>query len=294
MSFASNSEPLPLSVVVATGESWPAIRTCLYSLLPQVERAGGELIVADGAGDGLPEDDESYFRRCKWIRRPGLSVFELRAIAIGEARGDVIALTEDHCVPAHDWIEVIQAAHVVNPAAKVIGGPVFNGSPDRLGDWANHLMNFSGYVPPIRPGGRWPPIANISFKRDVFPDSLEPGWLENELPLQLESDETVATDERMAVTHIQTRPFTGHVAAHFHNGRSTSLNGFDSRSQPDPRSWIRRPVWMVKASLDLTGGSAHRQALRCLPLTVALAAAHSLGELVGKIAGPGDSPNRLP
>jgi hypothetical protein len=44
----------------------------------------------------------------RWISRPGESVFQLRSAGYDACRGEIVAVTEDHCRPAADWIERIE------------------------------------------------------------------------------------------------------------------------------------------------------------------------------------------
>ena len=49
-----------------------------------------------------------------------------RAAGLEQARGRIIALTEDQAVPADDWCERILAVHAERPDLKVIGGAIEN------------------------------------------------------------------------------------------------------------------------------------------------------------------------
>ena len=48
---------------------------------------------------------------------PGKSVFQLRLAGYRAARGEVVAVTEDHVYVEPDWIERILAAHSASPSA---------------------------------------------------------------------------------------------------------------------------------------------------------------------------------
>jgi hypothetical protein len=286
----------PLSVVVATTERWPHLRPCLDALLPEVQTVGGELIVVDGHGEGVPPDEASPYRRLTWIKKPGASVFELRAAGVAAARTEIVATTEDHCIVGNGWCESILAAHRRHPEASVIAGAVYNGSPHRLADWANFLMTFAAFTPSIAPSSRWPPPANISYKRGLLPDDVEAGWLDFEFPPTQQSKGEVIVDERISLAHFQSDSLIEHAIRHFHNGRSTGGHGFGSSGIQD-RELVRRiklPIRLIFEVLSFTEGKyENRYAIRSLPAIVLLAMAHALGELVGAFAGPGRSPHHL-
>jgi hypothetical protein len=96
----------PLTVVVATTRCWPAANVCLREMLPQARAVGAELILADGHGCGFdPELDPDVV----WLRRPGVDCLTRHARALGLARGDVVAITEDHARPDPNWCEAVWA-----------------------------------------------------------------------------------------------------------------------------------------------------------------------------------------
>ena len=131
-------------MVLATIEPWPDLAKCLAVLEPQVAAVGGEIIVGDGHGAALDAARVAASDRLSWIRIPGASVFELRARAVEAARGEIIALTEDHCIVGADWCAQILEAFRRNPDAMGVTGPVLNGStdqPDRLGQLSSHVRS---------------------------------------------------------------------------------------------------------------------------------------------------------
>jgi hypothetical protein len=286
-----------LTVVVATTERWPHLRPCLDALLPEVKRVGADLIVVDGHGEGLPSNDApSYEREVSWVRKPGASVFELRAAGVTQAKSEIVVTTEDHCIVRDGWCESILEAHRQHPEASVIGGAVYNGSRHGMGDWANFLMTFAAFTPPMQATSRWPTAANISYKRGLLSENPEAGWLDFEFPPAQRTEGKVVLDERIALAHIQSDSLIGHVVRHFHNGRSTAGHGF-GRGGNQNRSLARRlklPVKLTLEALMFTRGKYERPyAIRSLPAIIVLAIAHSLGELVGSLAGQGRSPKYL-
>jgi hypothetical protein len=282
-----------LSVVLATIEPWPDLANCLAVLEPQVAAVGGEIIVGDGHGAALETATVTAASgRLSWIRIPGASVFELRARALERARGEIVALTEDHCIVGAEWCAQILDAFARNPSAMAVTGPVLNGSTDKRIDWANFLHTFSSQFPPVNPDQRLrsPPAANVAFRRSAIGSGpIMPGWLELELSGRLFREKLFILDQRIAVTHVQSHGFFGTLLAHFDNGRSTT--GLRRRrGQHVNRPWdLLRVIWR-SMSRDVRSMTQVRASL---PLIFLLSCCHCAGEMVGVLAGPGRSPARL-
>jgi len=285
---------LPLSVILATIEPWPDLANCLTVLAPQVAAVGGEIIVGDGHGAGLDASNAAGSEHLSWVRVPGASVFELRARAVERARGEIIALTEDHCIVGQDWCQQILEAFAANPSAMAVTGPVLNGSVDHLIDWANFLHSFGSVFPPVNKGQRErvPPAANVAFRRsaiDAAGGPLPAGRIELEISPQLFRDERFYVHEGITVTHVQSHGFWRTLRAHFDNGRSTT--GL-SRV---PLSSRQAPWNLFRGCLRSMSSEARRSApvRAALPLMFLLSCCHAAGEVAGIVAGPGRSPEKL-
>lgn len=299
----SKDGAVPLSVVVATTRPWPEIQPCLESLHKQAQAVGAEILVADGHGEGLPPDIAQCYPGVKWIKCTGGSVFFLRGLAMRQAAGSIVAVTEDHCMVAPDWCREILRAHGDHPEAAAIGGIVNNAATTRLIDWSNFLVVFGPFTAPIKMGAK-PAIslqANISYKRRVIPRQMsELGMMEFLFNRRLrEQGELLFADDRLIVWHNQTWGFWGTFAAHFHNGRS--IAGFRSQQI----SWFERlirlggclilPAYLLWRTVGpvIRKGRLLKPALTSMPFTVLIVTSHAAGEFVGYIFGPGMSPQRL-
>jgi hypothetical protein len=295
--------PTPLSIVVATIKPWPEARRCLDALQNQARLVEAEIIVADGHGNGLPDDVADSYPEVIWLRKPGGSVFYLRGLAMAKATGEIVAVTEDHCEVSQGWCERIIKAHKEHPDAAAIGGAVENGATTRRIDWANFLLGFGPFTQPIKNGeqDRISLQANISYKRRVIPRVIpQLGMMEVFFNRHLrERGEKLLADEELLVYHIQSWSFFGTFAAHFHNGRS--IAGFRIQDMKWPERILRlggcfilppyllwRTIWPICVKRRLLG-----HALACLHLLALLASCQAIGEFVGYLAGPGGSPQRV-
>lgn len=292
-----------LSIVIATTKPWPEIRRCLDSLHGQAQAIEAEVLVSDGHGAGLPDDVGDRYPEVIWIKHPGGSVFALRGIAMAQARGDIVAVTEDHCEVTPDWCARVIKVHQEHPDAAAIGGAVENGATERLIDWANFFVVFGPFTAPIENGEQEHISlqANISYKRHVLPRvAPEFGMMEMlfNRQLRLQSEKLVA-DDRLVVHHNQSWGFLGTFAAHFHNGRS--IAGFRLQRM----TWVERILRLggcfilPPALLWRTVGPVvrkrrlRRQALASLHLTALVVTCHAAGEFLGYLLGPGESPSRV-
>lgn len=290
----------PLSVVIATTKPWPEIRATLDSLLPQARALGAEVIVADGDGHGLP--DPPALPEVVRLREVGVSVFRLRALGRERARGEVVAITEDHCRLRDDWCAAVVASHRRHPEADVIGGVVENGATGNAIDWAQFLVANGPFMGPLRPGTpqRLPGQANLSYKRRALPpDPLDRGVLETFENRPLAAGGRLLVDDALVVEHVQSVGLRGSCALNYHNGRS--IAGFRLAHMSAAERLVRLggvvvlPVYMLMRTLAavLPKRRHVREVLASLPFLALFLCCHAAGEAVGYVAGPGSSPARL-
>src|ERR1700694_1510051 len=102
-----SASPRPaISVVIASVNGAAYLERCLAGLGKQQACVSSEILVADGCGS---ETRELVKRKYPSVRLfsfgERMSVPQLRAIGIARSRGDLVLLTEDHCIPAPDWFE---------------------------------------------------------------------------------------------------------------------------------------------------------------------------------------------
>jgi hypothetical protein len=96
-----------------------------------------------------------------------------RAAGLAAARGEIVALTEDHARPDPDWCAAIARAHRRPCAA--IGGAIEN-AVDRPLHWAVYFCDFGRYQGPLPPGpSDCASDVNVSYKRAAL-ESVAPVW----------------------------------------------------------------------------------------------------------------------
>lgn len=287
----------PLSVAIASKEPANAVVKNIGRLARQVAAIGGELIIVSGAAEAggvMPHG-------VRFHSMAGSSVFACRAAALAIAAADIVALTEDHCIPADDWCERIQNNFAQHRDLVLLGGAVANESTERIEDRMNYWMTFATYAPG-QVTARHPCVAQFIVKVSALGILPKSGELEDAI---IEKFKKVAgairVDPELCVRHIQSHGLLNTFAVHFHNGRATG--GFSSRrigggnlsllaslmwAGSDARAHLRRTARAFKAG-NRSAWSIAGYLLLILPLVFA----HAIGEFVGYHRGPGASPERL-
>ena len=290
------------SITVSTIQGWPEIARSVASFEAAAARVGGEVIVTDASRHPAP-DPILLAPTTRWLRHPGLSVFQLREIGYRLAEGPIVAITEDHVLVPPDWGERYLAAFAAAPTAMAIGGSVENGATDTLIDWASFLIVQAPVVAPIRSGpvGRLSGAVNVAYRAealDVVDDHGGLGTLDGLHQRDLRrSGALLVADDTIRVSHDQSHDLATFTALHFHAARTFA--GF-LRGEMDGQAWFRLlAVWLVpylrlgRAIALLTQRGHGPVVSQAWPIMLWLLYAQAAGHLLGFIAGPGDSPRRV-
>jgi hypothetical protein len=295
---------VPLSIVVATTEGWPYARTVLESFREEAEDAGAEIVIADGSRRPAPAQDE-IGPRTHWLSLAEDSVFRLFGLGLAEARGEIVATTEDHCAVRPGWCAAILRAHREHPAAAAIGGAIENGSTDSLLDWASYFITQGPHMAPLGRGEVEVTTneADLSFKRWALPPRAAadgPGFMAVLYTRQLaRAGAELRVDDRMVVDHFQSIGVAETSAIHFHNGRS--ISGFRRLRGMTRADWLRLgvglllPAWRTGRAFRLgwAKGRLRPTLAASLPWALWLEYCQGVGNMVGYALGPGDSPRHL-
>ena len=170
----ATAKPL-LSIVIACREPWPALRRALDRLHPQAVALGAEIIVAMSDPRTVAPDAQRLYPSVRWLQGGrDDSVFQLRALALPQCRGDLIALTEDHAWVEGNWCRAILEAHAQHPEAAAIGGVVENGATASIIDWAGFFAVNGRFMHPIRSGASDDISlqSNVAYKRRALPETF--------------------------------------------------------------------------------------------------------------------------
>ena len=298
-----NGPSVPLSIIVATSQPWPEVRMCLDSLHHQATQIGAEVIVGDASGQELPEDAAMRYPEVTWLKIPGASVFQLRALGMSQSRGEVVAITEDHCRVAPDWCDRILAAHKQHPDAAAIGGSVENAAIERVIDWASFFIVNGASMPPIDDGVQKKVSlqANVTYKRRVIPADVPKlgrmEWMFNQ-ELRRRGEKMVA-DSRILVEHVQSFTFREACSIHYHDSRAIAGFRLEEIGPIERLSrlgacFIMPPALFLRTVLPIL---KKRRALGWLtlglPMIVVLVHCRAAGAFAGFLFGAGESPQHI-
>jgi hypothetical protein len=295
-------EALPITITVTTIQGWPEVAAALDTWRAAAEAAGGEVLVADGSGNPAPTRDQMG-PSVRWESHPGESIFQLRYRAYRAARGEIVGVTEDHVHIPLDWASRMVEAHRQHPEAAAIGGSVTNGATGSILDWATFMIVQAAVAAPIRSGraSRLSGTVNVSYKRSALehPDPHDGlGTVDVLHQSALARDGAVLLhDDSIRVVHVQPLDLRATAAINFHAGRTISAF---RRKRMDPVQVARivgTPVVpiarYVRAVRLLAPKGYGRQLLQCTPAMLLLLSIQAVGQTVGYIAGPGNSPRQM-
>lgn len=293
----------PVTILFATIQGWPAARLPVDATREQLARVGGDMVVMDGSGRSPPTAEETG-PGVKWVSRPGASVFQLRDAGYPLCRGEIIAVTEDHCAPAPDWLERILAAHAAHPEAIAIGGCVDNATTRHLVDWATFIVTQTPFVGPLAngPAERIAGAATVTYKRAILerrPDHGSFGAIELfDTAVMVKPGEVLLNDDSIRVSHHQSMGVGLTASLQYHNGRA--IGGL-RRREMTRGDWVRLggfavlPLYRTGRSVRLAWGRwiPRSMIVVTLPIITFLHYCQMWGEVVGYLRGPGSSPQRL-
>lgn len=285
-----------LSVVIASVNGLPYVGDCLESLASFAPDA--EVIVADSS------DDETRVKlRDAWPEVRLLTfddpqtVPALRAAGVFAAQAPAVALIEDHCRVTPSWAPSLTAAH--GRGHSVVGGPIRNVATKRIRDWAAFFCEYSRFMEPLPEG----PIddltgMNVSYDRaalTAIDDLLREGrwetWLHPRLRergfalycaagMVLEHDKDFGLGEFLSQRWHYSRSYAGMRNASL--GRKRWLYALAAPLLP--------PLLYYRIARNVLARAGYgRQFALATPLVLAYTIMWAIGEVVGYVAGGGDS-----
>jgi GT2 family glycosyltransferase len=295
---------LTVSVVIAWVNSFDLLRPGLDALLAQRGAGAIEMIVATRRAEVDQVALRTAYPGVRLLVAPAnTSIPALRSLALKQARGTVVAVTEDHCVPCPDWVERIGAA-IEQRGAGLVGGPVENAWTGRLRDRAAFLTEYAGAIRPTMPEPtRNLPGNNVAYSSALVPGLcriLDSGRWESFYHQQLAAlGEPLIYDPDLLVYHRRPFDFWYFVAQRFHFSRSFAAMRNQSLSRRGrlayglgsaalPPFLILRGLRTLQRKRRFVG-----QYLLALPLIAAYTCAGAVGEMCGYLLGGGASLARV-
>ena len=298
-----------LTVVVAPVGDGSALPGCLEALQQQQDPPSLEVIVPVDASvrdlermrrafpdvifldvEGTAEDALSGD-----IGTAHLAIDRRRAAALAAARGEIVAVAEEHGRPDPDWCHNLSGAHRDETNA-VIGGAVVNTRP-RLVNWALFFMDAGRYQNPVPEGPvQYVTDVNVSYKREALlrvQDVWREMYMETDVHDALARLGEVHRLRRDLVMAIDRGPLSLRYALAERFAWARLYAGRRAATVSGARRWLLAlgtpllgPLLAVRQAELAFGRGQHRGAfLRCLPLLLLMDFVWSLGELTGYLTG---------
>lgn len=289
--------PVQLSVVVPSVNGWGDLEGCLAALEAQRGDVALEVLVADRLGESLRA---RVAERYPWVRivpaPPGTTIPDLRAMAFAEARGESVAVIEDHVLVPPGWAR--QLLEVQARGEDVVGGSVENAATDRTVDWAAFLCEYSHLLPPLPEGpSDWLTGNNTVYRRSLlqrYREVTSEGRWENHLHDRMRQDGVTlycrpeirvghkkhyTVWEYLSQRYLYSRSYAGARVAGASAARRL-LFGAAAAALP--------PVLFYRTVARIWHKRVHRSELvRSLPLLAIFVCGWAAGEVVGAWFGPG-------
>lgn len=153
------------------------IADAIEAILRQSDNNWELIVVPQGNDDAMLKmlgDYRARDPRVRYVHTPKKNVSHARNIGMLEARGEIIAFTDDDCEVAPDWIAVMREIYMQNSDIHYLGGEVV--APPSKQPWristcpSAHVLNAKYY--PLRDNWRAPEGfymigANISLRREI-------------------------------------------------------------------------------------------------------------------------------
>ena len=164
-----------VSVTVICICSATHLTRCLQALRAQREAPDFEVIVAcDPHIPGIDAVRERFSEARIVVNNGQRTPLELAAHAMQVSTGDLILLTEDHCVPDPDWVRTMVDAQRRGRA--VVGGRVEISPGASATDWAFYFVDFFRYAAPVKEGpSPTLTVCNAAYKRHAI-DEIRDLW----------------------------------------------------------------------------------------------------------------------
>lgn len=284
-----------ISVVVASRRDLKLLNACLNGLLPQCRQVGADIFVARaGAASELAELAAAY-PTVHFIAGPvDATIPVLRAAGMAAADGDIVALTEDHCVVAPNWLA--ELAHGSERGAQVIGGAMENAQRDRAIDWAAYFAEYGFFAGEGGDAGTAPLLtaANVAYRREVIEEVVawaRQGEWENVAHARLLARGSALEFRKTAAVYQNQNYRLGEFCRdRYVHGRNYARRRLADET-PSKR-WLylvgslALPFLLVGRVGRAAGPGRWWAFCRALPFTFVFLAAWSAGEAAGYLLGP--------
>jgi hypothetical protein len=309
MTPSSKDEPEPaLSVLIATPDSFEALRTTITELTKQTARDQLEIVILAASREQLRLDESLLkdFHSYQVIEvGPFRSIAKPRAAGVLAARAPVVAFAEDHAYPATGWAAALIEAH--RHAWAAVGPVIINANPQTKISWVDIFLCYGPFIAPAQ-SGVVPtlPGDNSAYKRALlleYGDRLE-AMLEDEAALQCDlraRGYQLYLEANAQTRHLNFTGMSAWLSLRYHGGRMYGA----SRVEQNHWSLLKRLLYIAVSPLfplmqawpllrDIRRAGRQRELLPgSVPEIAAALVAGVVGEVAGYACGRGTSLEKL-
>jgi hypothetical protein len=265
-------------------------------------RVSYEIVIADRIRDAVSERIRREFPAVRLVDcAPHTALPEMRTLALDASVGDLVAVTEDHCVPAPGWLDIASNAFAVaGPTVVAIGGAVENGVADTGLDWATFLCEYSFFSPPVAEGQTDVlPGMNIVYRRSALlsvprEKLIEGFWETTVHPLLLRQGHSFLSLNALKMYHC--KKFSASlflrqrfVYSRYFAGIRFKSSGWPMRLAAAAATAVLPPILFVRMVSAARAKRLTREFVRAVPSLIPMILVWSAGEAYGALAGPGNA-----
>ena len=279
----------------------------LKALGNQIGQHRYEVIIADRRQDDISTRIDTAYPEVERIPCPEqTSLPHLRTLALDQACGRYIIVTEDHCVPAENWLASISQAFIEAPVGTVaVGGCVENGAAGTALDWATFFCEYSLFLEPVTEGvTKVLPGMNIAYHHSIFRDldreHLTSGFWETTVhPVLLEKGFKLYSSNEIRVYHCKKFSFGLFTRQRFLYSRyyanlRFSRNRIVSRILAGLATPLLPPVLLYRSYKHIqTKHRLSNEFRSTIPILLVFYVVWACGEMVGYLIGGGNALTRI-
>jgi glycosyltransferase involved in cell wall biosynthesis len=293
-----------VSVVIATKVGAPFVDQCLDSVRAGARALQAEVIVVAFGTDAYREHLRAAYPWALVLHPQGIAkIPALRRRGVEASSGEYVAVIEEHCSAAADWLATGIAAHARGNHAAV-GGPIVDFDYGNIRDWVVYFLEYNGALPPA-PDGTTSNLndANIMYRREALTAHLdllgEGYWPMTLHPTLLAEGRTLLSVPGMIVHHRGPFSFGYYLRQRFLFSRAYA--GVRARNQSALKRWayILGAPLVPLVLLARIGRNVISKRCRvgkfvaALPLLAIALLVLVAGEWVGSVLGPGDALSKV-
>jgi len=206
-------KPLEFSILIGlvSTQDRERIFEVLNAIQNQTGNLGYEVIIVDRCQDRISNAIDKRYPMVKRLTcSADTSLPAMHTLALNQAGGQFIVVTEVHCVPASNWLESFSREFTIAPPQTVaVGGCVNNGVAESAFDRATYFCEYGAFAEPVAEGLTSNlPGMNIAYRHQALKEfdtgALERGFWESTIhPEMLKNGHIFYSSNNVRITHCK-------------------------------------------------------------------------------------------